>query len=95
MARNPEAGQIERRNMRSSNRKDGDWCIVGFCEEWEDKLGLQGWNYESETKAQEIADELDNTDEFSHVSEHRVLRKKEFEKLCEERGISYNFPSNW
>lgn len=95
MARNPEAGQIERQNMRESEQKRGDWCVVGFCEEWENGLGLQGWNYESGQKADEVASELDSDPEFDHVEKHRALQKKAFEKLCEERGISYDFPSNW
>lgn len=87
-------GMRERQNMReeSRTRKDGVWCVVGFCDDWEDELGLQGWRYESKADAQAVADELDEDEEFQHVDEHRVMTHSEFEDLCEEHGIERNFP---
>jgi hypothetical protein len=86
----------ERQNMRDAarTRKNGDWCVVGFCSDWDPEIGLQGYRYESETDAKEVADELDADEEFQHVREHKVMKHEEFEDLCEERGINREFPWN-
>lgn len=82
----------ERQRMRSSSdRKGGEWCVVGFCDDWEDEFGLQGWNYKSEEVAQEVADELDKDEEFQHVDEHRVMTHDDYEELCEDRGVDKQF----
>lgn len=84
----------ERQNMRDSaqNKKDGDWCVIGVCDDWVPKFGLQGWRYESSDAAEEVASELDKSEEFEHVSEHRVMKHSEFEELCEEKNIDRSFP---
>jgi len=89
-----EEGLRERRNMREAarTRKNGEWCVVGFCDDWDEEVGLQGWRYESEQDAQEVADELDEEEEFQHVDKHRVMKHDEFEELCEELGIDRSFP---
>jgi hypothetical protein len=95
MARKVHSGEMrERQNMRDSRdeTKGGTWCVVGFCDDWEDGVGLQGWSYKSESIAEEAADQLDSEDEFAHVSEHRVMRHDEFEQVCTERGIDRTFP---
>lgn len=82
-----EQGLRERKNMRESTKRDGDWCIVGFCDEWEDSFGLQGSRYETKAAAQEKANELDNEEEFQHVSEHKVMTHDEYRSLCEKHGV--------
>lgn len=86
-------GLRERQNMRdaAASRKNGNWCIVGFCDDWEDGFGLQGKKYESEQAAEERAREISNEDEYEGV-EHRVMTHSEFEELCEERGVDRNYP---
>lgn len=80
-------GLRERKNMKNSTHKNGEWCIVGFCTEWENGFGLQGWNIESKSAAKQKSDELDDEEEFFHVSEHKVMKHKDFEELCEEKEI--------
>jgi len=84
----------ERQNMRDNakHRKDGDWCVVGVCDDWVPKYGLQGWGYESKSEAEDVASSLDNEDEFQHVNEHRVMKLSEFEELCDEENIDRRFP---
>lgn len=85
----------ERQNMRDAaqHSKDGNWCVFGVCDGWQPKLGLQGWGYNKE-EAKTVADELDQSDEFEHVTEHRVLTHSEFEELCSEEHIDRDFPWN-
>ena len=85
-------GLRERENMRNHSRKDGDWCVVGFCDDWSPSVGLQGWGYESESEARKEANALDRDAEFQHVEKHEVMTKSEFESLCQKRGVSRSFP---
>lgn len=86
MARRVHAeGLRERQNMKDAarNRKNGDWCVVGFCDEWEGGFGLQGCNYNTKADAQASADKIDEEEEFSHVDEHKVMKNDEYRELCE------------
>lgn len=55
-----EEGLRERQNMREAarNRKRGNWCIVGFKDEWENGFGLQGRGYESKSEAKKLLNTL-------------------------------------
>lgn len=87
-----DEGMRERQNMKNATHKNGNWCVVGFCDDWEDGFGLQGMRYESEARAEEVAEEIAAEEEFQHVDEHRVMTHEEFEELCAERGVERNFP---
>lgn len=80
-------GVRERNNMKNHTRKNGEWCVIGFCEDWDGGCGIQGWRYESKAQAQEVKDELDQDEEFDHVDEHKVMKHDEFKEYCQENGV--------
>lgn len=74
-----EDGLAERQNMKEAARtsKNGNWCIVGFKDEWEEGFGLQGRRYESESAAKEQAKEIEQEEEFA-VVRHEVMTHSEY-----------------
>lgn len=94
MARKPYLAENRERAEMSGKAKDGMFCVVGFSEKFEDGFGLQGWNY-NRSEAEEKVEELNNSDEFSHVDEHRIMRKVDYKEFIEMKGVSKQIPSNW
>ena len=79
-----EEGLRERQNMRNATHKRGNWCIVGFKDEWEDGFGLQGTKYESKENAQERANEIETEEEFKGVK-HKVMHHNEYNQKYAEK----------
>jgi hypothetical protein len=70
----------------AEQRTEGDYCVVGFCDDWENGFGLQGDGY-TKSYAEEVAKELDQDEEFEHVDEHEVMTQEEYRELCDEDGL--------
>lgn len=79
-------GMRERQNMRAEashrKKKQGEWCVVEYCELWDEGFGLGGVNYTNKMIAEERAEDLRNDEDNDHVDEVEVMKHDEYRKLC-------------